>query len=437
MSLVELLVLLGVLWMGQAAITRWWLGMGAGAPVVMSSARDQASNGLLLPVLVFAMAAVALPRFTVNFSYGALLDDLGFSTALLDHIYSWSPLLGVAIAGGLLLLLSRNGVASTAGMMLIGMLGVLVGGAGLSVSTTFMPLFAAQSIVFAGSLIVGAAAASELAGRIAPYGLPVQLAWLSLGTSAALLFWNALGGAYVNEFGRQTVSQWTLAPLLLAAPALGIAGLRGLRRSSGRDPNRVPKVAYQVLLAMFLHAGAAAGGGFWFGSFLIRSFGSSLDELQSVQTAIAVAGAAGVIGGGYLSRWLAQDDVAWLMRVPALSAVVLALLCAAAYQSDSLAAAVALGVAAGIAAGVWTAPVYATLLVVLPVNRRPLMYALAGGVVSIGVSQGNDLVGMMSDLLGLGGLSLAVPASVGIFGVLAAMVSSSVARELPGELGRA
>ena len=152
-----------------------------------------------------------------------------------------------------------------------------------------------------------------------------------------------------------------------------------------------------VTVSSFVGYGAAA----WLPAFLIRSYGLRLDTASAIIGPLGtLAGAAGVLGGGWLADRLARSDLRWTAWVIAVAKLCAFPFAALLYLSSTIEWAV-VGLTGSLFFGAfYLGPTYAMIQSLTPVHLRSTAAAFVLFVLNlIGLGLGPQLYGVASDLL--------------------------------------
>lgn len=262
---------------------------------------------------------------------------------------------------------------------------------------------------------------SELFGKAKRTG---ALGVLTAGTHLGLVLGLAGGAAIAGIWG------WRAAFLALALPGLPVAlliWLTGPRRVR-TEPLRTEKVGQDSIWAAFLFcwripslrlAALAMGvfnifgyaGAIWLPAYFMRSHGMTVLEAGTwLGMGAAFGGVLGTLSAGKLVDILASRDIRWQLRIPSLALMTafpltVAMLAVPSGQTVGLGSVhvpvvALLSVVTGFLSAMWAAPVYGSIALVLPANRRGQGAAVLTIIVNLlGSVCGPLIAGFVSDLL--------------------------------------
>jgi predicted MFS family arabinose efflux permease len=263
----------------------------------------------------------------------------------------------------------------------------------------------------AAGILIGGLLASRLDWRIA--FLVVGLAGLAVAPLFRLLVREPTRGRHDAQIAAQTQSSfWTSARTLMAKPSYWLL-------SFGAASSSI--MGYGIF--------------FWMPSFLVRSFGFSVEQVSLYYGAILlIGGVAGVWLGGVLADAMGKSKRSRYALIPA-AAFVLTLPCyVLGLLSSSPLIAFILFLPPTALGLMWLAPVITAVQHLAPANARTTASALFLFINNlIGLGLGSLLIGMLSDALtarlGDEALRYSILAGAGFY-LLAAILMSAAARFL-------
>jgi predicted MFS family arabinose efflux permease len=350
---------------------------------------DRQIIGILLPAIKveFALSDTALGLLS-GFAFALFYATLGIPIAKLADRRSrkWIMSASIAVWSAMTFV---GGLAQSAAQLIVSRFGVGVGEAG------FTP-----------------AAVSMLADYFEARKRILAMAIMNLGPVVGIMLGLVIGGWAAAEFG------WRGALMLAGAPGLLFAFIFAL---TVREPKRgafdlaatsvvesgSPTPFWRNSAYIFLVIGASMSNlgifavATWMPSLLDRSYGMGPAEAGMVLGPMfGVAGAIGTFGGGWLSQKLALRDPRWALWLPALCALVIAPLVAAALASHSLTLLLALYGVAYCLSFAYLGPIFATIQTLIGAPDRASAVAWMMFFVNlIGLGLGPQLVGFVSDSL--------------------------------------
>jgi MFS family permease len=291
-----------------------------------------------------------------------------------------------------------------------------------SVATAFCGLAAGFWSLFLCRLLVGigeGAGTPPIHSLIADrYGAkrgagPASL--FALGSALGAFLGLALGGAAAQVAG------WRVAFFVAAVPGIAIAALAWRLLDEPRAKTRLPVVSetvgkgawtavgklfqvrsYSLLLAAvtvlyFSQHGLSQ----WLPTYFARSFGMRTGEIgAAIGTIVGVGSALGSVLGGTLATVLAQRNVVWLMRLPAMCCAISVPLFIGTVSLSDRRLAYAAYAGGALMIGMLAGPIFGTIYGLSKTNERATAVAVYGLSTNIlGLGLGPLFAGAMSDLL--------------------------------------
>ncbi|MBD2859524.1 MFS transporter [Spongiibacter sp. KMU-158] len=276
------------------------------------------------------------------------------------------------------------------------------------------------------------------------------MGFYSTGVNIGILFGFLLGG-WLNEF-----FGWRLAFVVVGIPGILLAILVRYTvaeppRTASSNPQGEPLKDVLTLLwsrkSFRFMAGAAALNAFagyaianWTASFMIRSHGMETGELGTwLALILGVAGAVGVLSGGYLSDRFGKNDPRWYIWFPIIFLFISAPLSGFAFSVDNPYLALSLLILPGTFLNAYLGNVIAVTHGLVGQNMRATASAILFFILNIiGLGLGPWSVGILSDVLypslGDASLGVALTTIVPTAMILAAMGFFAAARHLRKDL---
>lgn len=239
------------------------------------------------------------------------------------------------------------------------------------------------------------------------------IAIYSLGLPVGILIGLSAGG-WINEH-----FSWRYAFILVGLPgvALALLALLTIREpkrigncGSGADPSLSVWATFKelwrrktyrhILIASSLNALGAYGIAQWTPTFFIRSHGMGTAELGLYMGLVSgLAGAVGVLGGGWLAEYLGRRNPKWYALVPAAAMALATPFYFGVFFSSHLGIAFAFLAIPSLLNSVYISPVFASVQML----SRPATRAVAASILLfamnlIGLGLGPQIVGILSDL---------------------------------------
>lgn len=253
---------------------------------------------------------------------------------------------------------------------------------------------------------------SLLADYYPPQRRAKALGFLLMSSMVGYMLGLVLGGWVAQHYG------WRMAFIVVGLPGLALAVLAGmvlheprtLPQYAVRHSDRIgistsirellAKPAYRcILAAMTLYFIIAYGAVTFKASFLVRVHQMSIAEVGMLIGSTSVTGAlVGNIAGGYLADRLANFDVRWFARIPAIGLLVLFPIYMGVFLvDDRIALIVLLLVGSALLMGV-VPPIFSAMHLVCGSRRRAMAVAVVGFCGNlIGLGLGPVFTGFMSD----------------------------------------
>ncbi len=280
----------------------------------------------------------------------------------------------------------------------------------------------------------------------------------STGVNVGILFGFLLGG-WLNEF-----FGWRVAFVVVGVPGILLAiivrytlrePLRGASESRAPDAGNQPSLGSVLSLlwsrrsfrylaaASALNAFAAYAIANWTASFMIRSHGMETGELGTwLALILGVAGALGVIGGGFLSDRLGKSDSRWYVWMPMLYMLLAAPFAFISYSANGTYAALLALFVPGMVLNAYLGNVIALTHGLVGLSMRATASAILFFIINmLGMGLGPWSVGLVSDLLtptlGDGSLGMALRCIVAPVMLLAAACFYGASRSLRSDLSNA
>lgn len=145
----------------------------------------------------------------------------------------------------------------------------------------------------------------------------------------------------------------------------------------------------------------------WNAPFYGRHFSLPLEEVTVIVALIAgVGGAAGMIGGGFISDYLAKRDRRWYCWLPVTALVFAPLMCLVQYGlAPSPAVSLSAGIIGAIFLNCWIPPQAAVALSLVRITHRATAAACILVTAGLGAAAGPFAVGIISDYLAQTGIN--------------------------------
>ena len=249
---------------------------------------------------------------------------------------------------------------------------------------------------------------SLIADVFPPDRRAIAMAVFAAGTPVGVMIGYAGGGWMVSALSWREVLLWVGVPGMLLS-VLVLATVKEPRAARAHSSDSASGAVGALLrLSIFRHmmiaAGLFAASAYAFSafqpSFLIRLYGfTSAETGLALGLVHGVAGAIGILLGGYLADRLGKWDARWRQWVPAVGATISAPFTAAALFASNGQLSALLMAGSAIGGLLYAAPTFSLVQSIAPVWARATASALILLAISlIGQSCGPLLVGLVSDL---------------------------------------